>query len=38
MGVPMPIAETCYRICYENYPVNAAVTELMTRPGGKETD
>lgn len=38
MGVPMPIAETCYRICYEHYPVNAAVTELMTRPGGKETD
>lgn len=38
MGVSMPIAETCYRICYEGYPVNSAVNELMNRPGGFETD
>lgn len=38
MGVEMPIAETCYRICYENYPPEQAVTALMTRPGCKETD
>lgn len=35
-GVEMPIAETCYRICYENYPPKHAVTTLMTRPGGVE--
>ena len=38
LGVEMPIAETCYRICYENYPPKHAVTTLMTRPGGNEKD
>lgn len=38
LGVEMPIAETCYRICYENYPPERAVTALMSRPGCQEID
>lgn len=36
--VPMPITETCYRICYENYPPREAVQALMARPGCPEKD
>ena len=38
VGVDMPIAETCYRICYEQESPAQAVKTLMTRPGGKEHD
>lgn len=38
MGVEMPIAETCYRICYENYPPEQAVAALMNRPGCNEKE
>ncbi len=38
LGVEMPIAETCYRICYENYPPKHAATTLMPPPGGNEKD
>lgn len=38
MGVEMPIAETCYRICYEHYPAVQAAETLMTRPGCDEND
>lgn len=38
LGVEMPIAETCYRICYENYPPKQAVAALMGRPGCHEID
>lgn len=38
MGVEMPIAETCHRICYEHYPPQNAVAALMNRPGCNETD
>ncbi len=38
MGVDMPIAEACYRICYENYPLSEAVQALMTRPGKHEQE
>lgn len=37
-GVEMPITEACYRICYENYPPEQAVTALMSRPGCNESD
>ncbi len=36
MDVEMPITEACYRICYENYPLDKALRSLMTRPGGNE--
>lgn len=36
--VPMPITETCYRICYENYSPREAVKVLMSRPGCHEDD
>jgi glycerol-3-phosphate dehydrogenase (NAD(P)+) len=36
--VAMPIVETCYRICYENYPPQEAVKVLMCRPGCHEQD
>lgn len=35
-GVPMPITETCYRICYEHYPPERAASALMQRPTCKE--
>ncbi len=38
MGVEMPIAQTCYRICYEQYPATQAVETLMARPGCDEND
>lgn len=38
VGVEMPIAETCYRICYENYSPEEAVAALMNRPGCREID
>lgn len=38
VGVDMPIAQTCYRICYEHYPPEDAVKTLMTRPGGQENE
>ncbi len=34
--VPMPITETCYRICYEHYPPERAASALMQRPACKE--
>lgn len=37
-GVPMPITETCYRICYEDYSPRDAVQALMSRPGCREVD
>ncbi|MBR2338535.1 MAG: NAD(P)-dependent glycerol-3-phosphate dehydrogenase [Clostridia bacterium] len=37
-GVEMPITETCYRICYENYSPREAVAALMTRPACAERD
>ena len=36
--VPMPIVETCYRICYQNYSPREAVKALMQRPGCHEQD
>ncbi len=35
-GVAMPITETCYRICYEQYPPERAASALMQRPTCKE--
>ena len=37
-GVEMPIAEQCYRICYENADPAASLTALMGRPRGHEVD
>lgn len=31
-GVEMPIAECVWRICYDGYPVKAALADLMNRP------
>ncbi len=36
--VPMPITETCYRICYEQYPPERAASALMQRPTCKEEE
>ncbi len=38
VGVEAPLLETCYRICYENYPPDEAVTLLMQRPGRSEEE
>ena len=32
LGVEMPIAECVWRICYDGYPVKAALSDLMNRP------
>ncbi|MGN0887575.1 MAG: NAD(P)H-dependent glycerol-3-phosphate dehydrogenase [Kiritimatiellia bacterium] len=32
LGVEMPIAECVWRICYDGYPVKAALADLMNRP------
>ncbi len=37
-GIPMPIVESCYRICYENYAPIEAVRSLMERPGRPEDE
>lgn len=37
-GVEMPIAEQCYRICYEDVDPADALETLMGRPRGREVD
>lgn len=37
-GVEMPITEACYRICYEGFPPERAVSALMQRPCGHEQE
>ena len=32
MGVEMPIADCVWRVCYDGYPVRAAISDLMNRP------
>ncbi len=35
-SVSMPIIETCYRVLYENYPIETVVRDLMLRPKQRE--
>lgn len=36
VGVELPIAEQCYRVCYEGHDPEQAIEELMMRPRGHE--
>ncbi len=35
-NVSMPIVETCYKVLYENYPIDTVVKDLMLRPKTQE--
>lgn len=37
-NVELPIIETCYKVLYENKPINTVVTDLMLRPKRAEND